>query len=128
MLPKSPILEFLTEFSGLSCHSFARGPIVTHEDFLQKLRHLIGPDVILVGHGLKQDLLRMRLIHDKIVDTSVLFPAKVAGKTTSLSNLWKLYFHNLPLRGSNKALLDCKKTLRLLKKKIQATKGSGYLR
>ena len=83
------------------------------------MRSLVGPNVILIGHGLKEDLLRMKLIHNKVVDTTVLYPHAHYGKINSLKWLWKTHFANRPVTSDgNKALGDCIKTLRLVKKKV----------
>ncbi|EIW72717.1 hypothetical protein TREMEDRAFT_24631 [Tremella mesenterica DSM 1558] len=34
----------------------------------------IGPETIIVGHGLENDLRALRLLHDKIIDTAIVFP------------------------------------------------------
>ncbi|KAI5853833.1 ribonuclease H-like domain-containing protein [Tricharina praecox] len=38
------------------------------------LYHYIGPNTILIGHALENDLLHLRMCHEAIVDTAVLFP------------------------------------------------------
>ncbi|BEI85511.1 hypothetical protein CcaverHIS002_0509120 [Cutaneotrichosporon cavernicola] len=34
----------------------------------------IGPKTIVVGHGLENDLRALRLLHDRVIDTAILFP------------------------------------------------------
>lgn len=38
------------------------------------LDKLIGPRTVIVGHGIGNDLLMLRMIHHRVVDTVVLFP------------------------------------------------------
>lgn len=38
------------------------------------LLHFIGKDTVLIGHALHNDLRCLKFIHEKIVDTSVLYP------------------------------------------------------
>ncbi|TPX44987.1 hypothetical protein SeLEV6574_g04155 [Synchytrium endobioticum] len=62
----------LTRFSGVDAHhieaaTFTLGDV--HEWMLQHADQ----DTILVGHGLENDLIAMRLVHDKVVDTADLF-------------------------------------------------------
>lgn len=40
----------------------------------QALRAYIGPQTILIGHALENDLKTLRMVHHRVVDTSVLFP------------------------------------------------------
>ena len=119
IIPQSPIVDYFTECSGLTASDFANGQAISYSQYVDKLKQVVGPNVILVGHGLKEDMLRMRLIHSKVVDTSVLYPHRDPSKTNALSWLWKTFFYNRAIGGgSNKALVDCKKTLRLAKKKL----------
>ena len=118
VMPESPILDYVTKLSGLSASDFVTGGVMKHSMYVKKLRSLVGPNVILVGHGLKEDLLRMGLIHNKVVDTSVLYPHRISSKTNSLTQLWNAHFTGQRIGGSNKALIDCKKTLRLAKKAL----------
>lgn len=66
---------------------------------------VIGPETVLIGHGLENDLNAMRMIHPKIVDTILLYP------------------HNkgLPVRNSLKMLVE-----RHLRRQIQNDTGSGH--
>lgn len=43
---------------------------------MEDLQYFINRDSILVGHSLENDLHALKIIHKKIVDTSVLFPKK----------------------------------------------------
>ncbi|XP_032865896.2 exonuclease GOR-like [Tyto alba] len=42
-----------------------------------KLLNLFNADTILIGHRLENDLFFLKLIHDKVVDTSVVFPHRL---------------------------------------------------
>lgn len=73
VLPDAPIIDYNTEFSGLTERDF-RGVATRFSDVHAKLLSLVGSRTILVGHGLNQDLLRLKVIHDRIVDTSAVYP------------------------------------------------------
>lgn len=118
IIPLSPIVDYHTQFSGLTASDFEGGRAISHSQYVDKLKQIVGPDVILIGHGLKEDLLHMRLIHSKIVDTSALYPHKDQTKTNSLAWLWKTFFYDKLIVDSNKAHVDCKKALRLAMKKL----------
>lgn len=66
---------------------------------------LIGPDTILVGHGLENDLNAMRMVHPKLVDTILLYPHK----------------RGLPIRNSLKILMEVH-----LNRRIQVDTGEGH--
>lgn len=38
------------------------------------IARFVGPDTIIIGHGLENDLNAMRLLHSTVVDTALLFP------------------------------------------------------
>lgn len=73
ILPDAPIIDYNTDHSGLTKEQF-RGVTTTLKDVHSKLLSLVGSRTILVGHGLNHDLLRLKVIHDRIVDTSVVYP------------------------------------------------------
>ncbi|XP_069935628.1 putative exonuclease GOR [Cherax quadricarinatus] len=73
ILPESPIVDYNTGHSGLTMQQF-RHVSTRLADVHAKLLTLFGSRTILVGHGLDHDLLRLKVIHDHIIDTSVLFP------------------------------------------------------
>ncbi|WVR05589.1 hypothetical protein IAU60_002608 [Kwoniella sp. DSM 27419] len=69
----APILDINTRFSGIS-----PGQLDTAIMDLPAVRAatcmFIGPETIIVGHGLENDLRALRLLHDKVIDTAVVFP------------------------------------------------------
>jgi RNA exonuclease 1 len=40
----------------------------------QALDAFIGPQTVIIGHGVENDLMMLRMIHPRVVDTIVLFP------------------------------------------------------
>lgn len=44
------------------------------EDVRNKLRKIISPNTILVGHSLDCDLRALHIIHKKVIDTAALYP------------------------------------------------------
>ncbi|KAK9451325.1 uncharacterized protein V1518DRAFT_408258 [Limtongia smithiae] len=60
------------------------------------LQSYIGPDTILVGHGLENDLAALRILHTKLVDSALLYPPDngalaLRGIRQSLKNLASKY-------------------------------------
>lgn len=71
--PGAPIIDYNTEFTGLTEKDFNRVR-TRRQDVKAKLLSMVGMCTILVGHALNEDLIRLKLIHDHVVDTSVLYP------------------------------------------------------
>lgn len=70
---KSAIIDYCTEFSGLKKEDF-EGAETTLEDVHVCLRKLLSAECFLVGHGVDSDCRVLKLIHDRIIDTTYLFP------------------------------------------------------
>ncbi|XP_069192684.1 RNA exonuclease 1 homolog [Procambarus clarkii] len=67
------LVDYNTEHSGLTATQFQ--DVTTNlQDVHSKLLSLFGSKTILVGHSLNHDLLRLKLIHDLVVDTAVIYP------------------------------------------------------
>ncbi|KAM5288029.1 exonuclease GOR-like [Ctenodactylus gundi] len=71
--PDHDIVDYNTRFSGVTEADLA-GTSTTLRDVQGFLLSVLSADTILVGHSLQSDLLAVKIIHDAVVDTSVLFP------------------------------------------------------
>lgn len=114
--PTTPIIDYLTHFNKLTAESFENN-CITDEEFCEKIKEILGPDVILVGHGCFTDLLKMRVIHDNVVDTSSLYPhPQGASFLQSLKTLSQTELDEDALpTNCTKAFLDCVRTMRIAK-------------
>lgn len=118
VVPDNPILDYNTMFSKLSSSDF-RGVTTTMKDVHEKLLTLWGPNTILVGHGLGRDLIKLRVIHDKVVDIQVLYPHKRGLPfINSLLKLKEIYMPYLTYaigcyKSSKDAILAMKLALRM---------------
>ncbi|CAI5456734.1 unnamed protein product [Caenorhabditis angaria] len=70
--PSGILLDPNTRFSGLTARDVENAQD-TSETCREKLFEIINQDSILVGHSLECDLKALRLSHNRIVDTSLLF-------------------------------------------------------
>lgn len=73
VLPDAPIIDYNTESSELTQKHF-EGVSTRLQDVHTKMLTLVGNQTILVGHGLENDLLRLKMVHEHIVDTIILYP------------------------------------------------------
>jgi len=72
VMPPEPIVDYLPQYSNLSEDNF-KDNYLTETEFHREMSKFLGPNVILVGHSLHCDLLKMKVIHDKVLDTARLF-------------------------------------------------------
>eukprot|EP00096_Caligus_rogercresseyi_P014875 TRINITY_DN7354_c0_g1_i1.p1 TRINITY_DN7354_c0_g1~~TRINITY_DN7354_c0_g1_i1.p1 ORF type:complete len:579 (-),score=153.88 TRINITY_DN7354_c0_g1_i1:367-2103(-) len=102
--PDTRIVDHNTRFSGVTAKDLTSYPTKTLKQVQSDLLRIISADTILIGHALDNDFRALRLIHDKVVDTAVLFP----------------HFYGIPYRRSLKSLAEI-----YLKRRIQ-TREMGH--
>ena len=71
--PERPVLDYKTPFSGITEEQL-RIVTTTLVQARAQLLHLITADTVLVGHSLENDLRALKLQHDRVIDTSVVYP------------------------------------------------------
>jgi RNA exonuclease 1 len=72
VLPHAPIVDYNTQHSGITAEHMAG--VTTHiEDVQADLLELIAEETILIGHSLENDLIALKMVHRKVVDTSLLY-------------------------------------------------------
>lgn len=74
--PLNAIIDYNTNFSGITKEQMDR----TSTSILQvqaNILHLCNSKTILIGHSLESDMKALKIIHNTIIDTSVLFPHKM---------------------------------------------------
>ncbi|UYV65179.1 REXO1 [Cordylochernes scorpioides] len=74
--PANPVLDYNTRFSGLTAEDLATVTTRIH-NVQAALINLFSNQTILVGHSLESDLRALKLIHRKVVDTSLIFPHRL---------------------------------------------------
>ncbi|KAM4632528.1 RNA exonuclease 5 [Discoglossus pictus] len=77
--PDNPIRNYMTRFSGIT--KTLLHPVKTKlKDVQDKLKTLLPPNAVLVGHSLNNDLQALQMVHMNVIDTSLLFARKLERK------------------------------------------------
>lgn len=71
MDPGVGVLDYNTRFSGVKSLDEAELDL---DGVRREMRKFIGPETILIGHALENDMRALRMIHLNVVDTAILFP------------------------------------------------------
>ncbi|CAG9534440.1 unnamed protein product [Cercopithifilaria johnstoni] len=74
--PQYEVRDCNTRFSGLTIDQI-EGAEFDLEQTQKRFFELVNSETILIGHSLESDLKAMRLVHHRVVDTSVVFPHRL---------------------------------------------------
>lgn len=69
--PVGTVIDLNTKWSGIG---EIKAEALTFTDAIHLLGSVMDYNTILIGHGLENDMNAMRLIHERIVDTAILYP------------------------------------------------------
>ncbi|VUZ47333.1 unnamed protein product [Hymenolepis diminuta] len=70
--PSGELLDPNTKYSGLTREDVEQAT-ATLQTVQSDLQRILDKDTILIGHSLENDMIALKIIHDKIVDTSIVF-------------------------------------------------------
>jgi RNA exonuclease 1 len=71
--PSEPVTDYLTQFSGVSAEKLA-DVTTTLADARSLMFGVIDAQTFICGHSLENDFHALELLHDRVLDTSVLYP------------------------------------------------------
>ncbi|KAJ6237184.1 hypothetical protein M0813_26738 [Anaeramoeba flamelloides] len=72
VLPSSRIVDYKTEYSGINKERLV-GVKMTLKKVQKEIQKLIPKESIIIGHSLENDLRAIKLKHDKVIDTSIIY-------------------------------------------------------
>lgn len=93
-------------------------------DVQARIRTLLHEETILLGHSLENDLHALRLLHERVIDTALLYPAGQEGRKNSLRWLAQRYLSLNIQDGKHDSVQDACAALRLVKLKV--SKGRSF--
>ena len=86
--PYEPILDYVTRYSGVT--AAIMNDVTTRLEQIQAaIMSIIDKNDIVVGHSLENDLRALRLVHDNVVDTAMVFQAKNGRKYCEYRQSWQ---------------------------------------
>lgn len=117
--PSLSITDYLTQYNGITEELLAN--VDTNLQDVQKdLLALIHSDTIIVGHSVENDLACLKIFHQKIIDTSILFKhPKYPTYKHSLKYITKKYLHKDIQFGAHDSIEDARACMELVCKKME---------
>jgi RNA exonuclease 1 len=119
--PKNPIVDYCTQYSGIT-QDIMESCTNRLEEIQQRFLSLVPADAILVGHSIENDLQALRIVHKRIIDTTVLYPhPRGPPFRSALRFLTSTFLHRAIQTGSDGhcSVEDAVATLQLVQLKLK---------
>lgn len=125
VVPELPITDYNTRYSGITAEMMSGATLSLSAARAAMLQHL-KPHTILVGHALENDLEKLRIVHDRIIDTGNLYPhPRGPPYKQGLRFLTKRYLNRAIQEGQHDSVEDARAALQLAVLKFRHGPGWG---
>ena len=74
--PAGSVLDTNLRFSGVREEDIAKA-VLDVAGVREALGTFVGPETVIVGHGLENDLKALRLVHLSVIDTAIVSPLEI---------------------------------------------------
>lgn len=91
---------------------------ITLSQVQEEISEFISSDTIICGHSLENDLRALKLIHYRIIDTSIIYPHPTLGFKYSLKSLAAKYLRKSIQNGSHDSREDASTAIELVTMKL----------
>ena len=122
--PGKPVVDYLTQYSGIT-EKTLEDIQLTLDQARNEVLSRVKRDTIVCGHSLENDLRALKLIHKRVIDTSVIYPHNAPARKWSLKNLAQRYLRksiqNVTFRQQkgHDSIEDARAALFLVREKVK---------